>query len=177
MMNSNNEFFVNIETKRFMLRRLTEADATEKYLTWLKNDIAVRFIQSSKNTHTVDDLKGYIRDKSNLSNALFLGIFDKSSFEHIGNIKYEDISIDRGDAVMGILIGEVRLRGQGVGPEVIAGSANWLRSNLGITRIHLAVNSNNTSALKAYLKIGFVMSSHQTTCGNSNLGIRMHLDL
>jgi ribosomal-protein-alanine N-acetyltransferase len=176
-MNLNNAFFINIETKRFVLRRLTEADASEKYLSWLNSDIAIRFIQSSAIMRTVDDIKDYIRDKSNLSNVLFLGIFDKSSFEHIGNIKYDDINIDRGDAVMGILIGEAKLRGQGVGPEIIAETSNWLRSNLGITRIHLVVNKNNTSAFRAYLKIGFVISSHETTYGNSNPGVRMHLDL
>ena len=176
-MNLNDRFCVNIETKRFMLRRLTEADASEKYLSWLNDDTSGRFIQSATVTRSLEDLRGYIRDKSNISNVIFLGVFDKISLEHIGNIKYDDINLDRSDAVMGILIGEVRFRGLGVGPEVITGSANWLRSNLGVTRIHLAVNEGNTPAFRAYLKTGFVVSSQETPDPKSNRGIRMHLDL
>jgi ribosomal-protein-alanine N-acetyltransferase len=177
MMRLNDKFSVNIETKRFMLRRLTEADASEKYLSWLNDDIAGRFIQSSTMTRNLEDIRNYIREKSNISNVIFLGIFDKSSLEHIGNIKYDDIDMVRNDAVMGILIGEARFRGLGVGPEVIIGSANWLRLNLGVNRIHLAVNECNTPALRAYLKTGFVVSSYRYQELKSNVGIRMHLDL
>ncbi len=176
-MKLNDAFFVEIQTKRFMLRRLTEADASEKYLSWLKNDMAVRFIQSANVTRNVEDLRNYIREKSNVSNVIFLGIFDKASLEHIGNIKYDGIDLDRKDAVMGVLIGEARYRGLGVGPEVITGSANWLRSNLGITRIHLAVNEGNIPALRAYLNTGFVVSLQESIELKSNHGIRMHLDL
>jgi len=175
-MNLNDRFCVNIETKRFMLRRLTEADASEKYLSWLNDDMAGRFIQSSSMIRSVEDIRIYILEKSLVSSVIFLGIFDKLSLEHIGNIKYDDIDLDRKEAVMGILIGEVRYRGLGVGPEVITASANWLHSNFGVGRIHLAVNEFNIPAFRAYQKIGFVVSSQGSSDPKSNSAIRMHWD-
>jgi len=42
---------------------------------------------------------------------LFLGIYTLESQEHIGNIKYEPIDLKCGIAIMGILIGEDKWKG------------------------------------------------------------------
>ena len=147
---------VGIETGRFRLRELTEEDATLRYLGWLANPEAKRFIVAAKTTHELERLAEYVRQRMNRPDILFLGIFEKRSGLHIGNIKYEPVDSISGFAVMGILIGDPGWRGMGVAGEAIQGSAQWLREHRGITQIILGVSDENHAAIKAYEKIGFV---------------------
>jgi RimJ/RimL family protein N-acetyltransferase len=58
-------------------------------------------------------------------------------------------------AYFGILIGEKKYRGIGVGAEVFKSSINWLRSEFGITTVKLGVDPRNIAARKLYEKLGF----------------------
>ena len=141
--------------ERFILKPLTEDNVTDKYLKWFEDEDAKRYIDYSKHNNTKDDLRNYIRSKINRRDVLFLGIFNRTDMSHIGNIKYEPIDYNAFSATMGILIGEKEWRGKKVGPEVIKGSALWLKQNHNINRILLGVDRFNIPAVKAYKKIGF----------------------
>jgi RimJ/RimL family protein N-acetyltransferase len=144
-----------IETARFVLRPLTPENATERYLAWLADADARRYIQAAASTRTLDDLRAYIRERVGRADVLFLGIFERADGHHIGNIKYEPLDTGRGLAEMGILIGEPSWRGRGVAREVISATARWLRLHRGILRISLGVERENKVALSAYLRAGF----------------------
>ena len=131
---------------------------TNEYLSWFANKQAKKFIEYASNEHTIQELKFYVKEKENSNNAWLLGIFTNDFSEHIGNIKYEPIDLSNRSAEMGILIGNEDWRGQGVGPEVILGSASWLKKKIGITTITLAVNNENIQAITAYEKCGFKSS-------------------
>ena len=147
---------VEIETVRFRLRELTEADATLRYLNWLANPEARRFIVAAQQTQELSELAEYVRQRTNRPDVLFLGIFDKSSGLHIGNIKYEPIDSAQGYAVMGILIGDPNFRGKGVALEVLRSSAQWLKAHRAISQILLGVSIDNAVAIQAYKKVGFI---------------------
>jgi RimJ/RimL family protein N-acetyltransferase len=85
-----------------------------------------------------------------------LGIFDKITNLHIGNIKYEPVNSKLRYAIMGILIGEAEWRGKGVASEVLLASAKWLWNNRNIQQIILGVSHSNLAAIRAYRKVGFV---------------------
>jgi RimJ/RimL family protein N-acetyltransferase len=145
----------SIETRRFRLRALNAADATERYSRWLDEESARRYILSADERHDVAALRAYIAEKSGREDVLFLGIFTREAGEHIGNIKYESVDPVAGRAVMGILIGEPAWRGKGVAEEVIDATAGWLHTRCGIREIVLGVAKDNPVGLKAYLKAGF----------------------
>lgn len=147
---------VEIGTERFLLRELTEADATERYLGWLSDPDGSRYIVASGQVGGLEDLRRYIRDRRGRPDVLFLGIFDRRDMAHIGNIKFEPIDGKRGYAVMGILIGQAEWRGRGVAGEVLAASARWLGEHLGVSEILLGVDGENTPAIRAYERTGFV---------------------
>ena len=165
-------FRVEIKTVRFRLRELTEADATLRYLSWLANPEARRFIVAAKETQELSELAEYVRQRTNRPEVMFLGIFDKSSGLHIGNIKYEPINLELGYAVMGILIGDPDYRGKGVAAEVIKSSGIWLSDKFAINKIILGVDSDNANAICAYKKIGFAECETLYISKNTN-GITM----
>ena len=153
---------IRIVTPRFLLRSLIPDDASERYGSWLDEDTARRFIAGAADPHDMTSLRAYIAEKNDRDDTLFLGIFALESGEHIGNIKYEPIDVERRYAVMGILIGDPSWRGKGVAQEVIEASADWLRANLNIAEIVLGVSRDNAPGIRAYEKAGF---SHTTSQG------------
>jgi RimJ/RimL family protein N-acetyltransferase len=137
-----------------MLKLLTEAHASHRYLSWFEDSKAKEFI--SYTTSSLDELKDYIKTKNANPASLLLGIF--ADGEHIGNIKYEPIDLVNKTATMGILLGEAQWRGKGVAAEVIPASADYLAKNFHIETIILGVDKGNTPAVSAYNKLGFEIS-------------------
>jgi len=108
----------------------------------------------------------------------FLGIFDKTTSRHIGNIKYEPIQVEKKYAVMGVLIGDAQWRGRGVFSEVFEASAHWLCENKGITRFELGVEKVNISAIRSYEKTGFKpIDSEYINRSESNLTMGYDINL
>lgn len=148
----------NIVTERFVMRALTAADATQRYLGWLHDQAASKYIVTAAQTRALEELQGYVREREGRDDVLFLGIFDRSSGVHIGNIKYEPVDRDLGYAVMGMLIGDAAYRGHGVAAEVLKASGAWLRRHRGVRQIVLGVETENVAAIRAYEKVGFVVA-------------------
>lgn len=147
---------IEILTPRFRMRELNEGDVTARYLGWLAEPTALRYIESAQKTHQISTLAEFVRQRINRSDVLLLGVFEKTSGLHIGNIKYEPIDSINGYAIMGILIGDPDFRGKGVAAEVVFASAKWLKEHRSIRQILLGVNIENLPAIQAYKKIGFV---------------------
>jgi [ribosomal protein S5]-alanine N-acetyltransferase len=144
-----------LSTDRFHLRELTEADATMRYLGWFGDVDTARFIEGTKTATDLEALRAYVRSKMGRDDVLFLGIFDKATGQHVGNIKYEPLISEVGCAMLGVLIGDTAYRGKGVASEVILASSAWLKRNRGIAQIVLGVHAENTAAISAYERIGF----------------------
>lgn len=156
---------MTIETERFLLRELTPDDATPVYLSWFGDAAAGKYITSAAAMRGLSELRTYIGDRVGRSDVLFLGIFDRVSGAHIGNIKYEPVDRVAGYAIMGVLIGDPAARGRGVTGEVLRASGFWLRDHRQIREIVLGVDADNIAAIRAYEKVGFVraVTPHITT--------------
>jgi [ribosomal protein S5]-alanine N-acetyltransferase len=145
-----------IETSRFFLRELTVDDVSARYLGWLSDSAAKKWISTAESTRELADLREYVQQRVGREDVLFLGIFSKTDKLHIGNIKYEPVLRDEGRAELGILIGDPAFRGKRVFAEVLAASADWLKIHRGIDQICLGVERQNLPAVTAYQNAGFV---------------------
>lgn len=150
---------MEIETERFVLRSLTARDVTERYLSWLREVDVKRYISAARNTKGLADLKRYVNERADREDVLFLGIFDRMTGVHVGNIKYEPVDSRLRYTIVGILIGDSAYRGKGVTAEVIRASGEWLRDHRNIEQIVLGVEDGNRAAVRAYEKAGFVISA------------------
>jgi [ribosomal protein S5]-alanine N-acetyltransferase len=146
---------INIFSERLLIKSLTIEDVTENYLSWITNKKSNLHIEYSSENKTLNDLKFYVESKIVKIDTIFLGIFDKNKLNHIGNIKYEPVNLQLGEATMGIMIGDESYRGIGIAKEVILSTSTWLQNNLNIINIKLKVANTNNIAIKVYESIGF----------------------
>ena len=110
---------VKIITNRFVLRPLRLDDVSDHYVSWLSDHATSQYINAAAAKPNLVHLRQYVLERSDLEDMMFLGIFDKITELHIGNIKYEPVNSELGYTIMGILIGEPDWRGKGVAAEVI----------------------------------------------------------
>jgi RimJ/RimL family protein N-acetyltransferase len=156
-----------LESNNFFLRNLNpDTDDLTNYISWMTDTIQNRFIQGVRNNFSVEELKFYITEKNNSSDAILFGIFDKVGINHIGNIKLEPI-VEKNSAWLGILIGQPEYRGRGVGVEVITSLMRFCKDFLYLNHIYLGVDKDNIPALNLYKKLGFVEISNNTLESNA----------
>jgi len=144
---------IKINGNTIYLKSLDKDNATEEYASWL-NDKEVNYYLETRET-TKEELEKYIEEKNESNEALFLGIFSKVNDEHIGNIKLEPIDLKKKQGTIGILIGNKKYWGRGVGTEATRLLVDYAFENLGLEEINLGVISENKTALRVYEKVGF----------------------
>lgn len=125
-------------------------------MKWMRDSNSNSFIQGVNSSTTKESLMSYIKAKEESEFALLFGIFTKTDFEHIGNVKLEPFVL--GDsATIGILIGEESWRGRGVGFEVLSKLVNFAFTDLKLRRVDLGVHVQNFAAINLYKKLGFTI--------------------
>jgi ribosomal-protein-alanine N-acetyltransferase len=153
-----------LTSERLTLRPMQTGFVTQQYLDWLSDQEINRFIVTAKTHRQLKNLEDYIYDKICSETVAFWAIFDQKTESHIGNIKYEPVDVPNSFAIMGIMIGEKKFRGIGIGPEAILLTSNWLKIYHGVTCIYLGVDKENFQARRSYIKMGF------TSCESAPLG-------
>jgi len=135
-----------IEGNSIYLRVLGEKDATQKYCDWLNDPEVNKYLETKE--ATTEGLREYINEKNISSNCLFFGIFYRENDEHIGNLKLEPIDFDYKRATFGILMGDKRYWGMGIGTEATKLIVDWAFDILDLKEINLGVIAENKAALK-----------------------------
>jgi RimJ/RimL family protein N-acetyltransferase len=141
--------------ERIYLRPLGKADATDTYVGWLNDPETTRGLETGSQRETVASVAEYIERYARREDALFLGIFLKKGDRHIGNVKLDPINRRHRNAVLGILIGDPAVRGQGIAPEAVRVLLRHAFGEMGLHRIDLAVAVDNPAAIRSYQKAGF----------------------
>jgi len=151
-----------ISSEHFILKSLDpKVHDLSNYLSWMRNTNSNIYIQGVSKNYSNEELIRYITEKNNSSTSLLLGIFTKSDFLHIGNIKLETI-VTKKSATLGILIGEEGWRSKGVGFEVITRLLEYSFDDLELEIVDLGVDKNNLKAINLYTRLGFIENNQES---------------
>jgi [ribosomal protein S5]-alanine N-acetyltransferase len=138
-----------------LLRPLERSDLNERYLGWLNDPEVTRYTETGIFPSTAADLEKYYHDVSTSKSQVMLAIVDKKSGQHIGNVKLGPIHWIHRNATFGILIGEKKFWGRGVGLEATRLMVEYGFTRLNLHRIGLGVFADHEAAVRCYEKVGF----------------------
>lgn len=140
---------------RICLRPLERTDLTERYLGWLNNPEVNRYLESGIFPTTFEDLEKFYREVTSSRAQVIFAIVTKKSGEHVGNVKLGPISWIQRRATFGILLGDKKIWGHGVGTEATRLTVEYGFYRLNLLRIHLGVFADHVAAVRCYEKVGF----------------------
>lgn len=143
---------IELETENFTLRMLTEADANERYLSWLKDAEVTRTLDVDGDAQTLETIAEYIRSHDGQNSRLF-GIFCKDG-TFIGTHSFRVWPDDR-RAYVGVMIGDKDYWGKAVPLETRGAILDWAFFELGCVKIEASCDVNNYPALYNFKKQGW----------------------
>lgn len=142
-----------LEGRKIYLRLLKEEDASQEYCNWINDPTVNKFLSTKKTT--IEELKKYIRERSENKNCLFWGIFTKDTNKHIGTIKLEPINWEEKTATFGILIGDKNYWGQGLCVDAEKTLIRNAFKKLKLNKIEGGMISGNRGSIMCALQAGF----------------------
>ena len=137
------------------LRPLERADLNDRYLGWLNDPEVTRYMESGTFPTTLEDLEGFYKEVTSSQNQVILAIVDAKSDQHIGNVKLGPIHWIHRQGTFGILIGDKKFWGKGIGLEATRLMVEYGFNRLNLRRIDLGVFAEHESAVRCYEKAGF----------------------
>lgn len=142
---------------RINLRKLTNNDATDEYLSWLNDYEVTKYTESRFFAQSIDQIEKYIDDCNDHQNITF-AIVENEHKKHIGNIKLGNINWIHRYADIGLIIGDSSFWGKGIATEAIDLVAEYGFKQLNLRRIIAGVYSKNIASKKAFERNGFSIS-------------------
>lgn len=94
--------------------------------------------------------------------------------EYIGNCACFDINKTKGEAEVGIVIGDRRYWDKGYGTDAVNVLVSYIFSQMKLRRIYLKTLFPNKRAQKCFNKCGFVHYGHLVKDGNSFILMELH---
>jgi len=85
---------------------------------------------------------------------------DTLGSKHVGNCSYYNISETRGEAELGIMIGNRNYWNKGYGTDAVTTMVNYIFRQTNLNRIYLKTLESNSRAQKCFQKCGFTPYSH-----------------
>jgi RimJ/RimL family protein N-acetyltransferase len=141
-----------LATARMVLRQLTKP--AQRNLVWLKDAEVVRYSQQRHQFHTLSSQLRYIN--SFAGRSTLWGIYLVETGEHIGNLS---ATHDEPNNIcdVGIMIGEKKHWGKGLGREAWKAACDWLLSKDGgnMRKLEAGCMRPNAAMLRIILDSGF----------------------
>lgn len=95
--------------------------------------------------------------------------------EHIGNCAYYGINDTKGEAEIGIMIGNRNYWDKGYGTDAVSSLVSYVFSQTDFRRIHLKTLDSNNRAQQCFNKCGFTKYGRMVNNGHSFVLMELHL--
>ena len=153
---------ITLKGPRITLRPVKLSDAPA-FLRWFRDKKVIKYLLSQNQwALSLEQEQKYLRARFKDKNLYFRSVENEDG-ELIGNTR---ISLNTNDrrATFGIVIGEKSQWGKGYAGEILNLWKEFVFEKLKYNRLELIVQMNNTSAVHAYKKAGFVLEGVQRKC-------------
>lgn len=141
--------------KTCWLRPVCRKDLDGAWADWLNNPDVTRYMLQGAFPTTAEANRAFYDSITTSTTDLVLAIIWRDTREHVGNIGLHRIDPIHRTAELGILIGERRARGRGIGTEAVRLICRHGFNRLNLARIWLGVMADHHGAINCYKRAGF----------------------
>ena len=146
---------VNIKGERIVIREKRPEDIPDEY-AWRIDEELSRLDATRPLNMSYEDFYRYSKEDISFPSAISKRLaVDTDDGRHIGNIMYYDLDRRKGEAELGIMIGEKRYWSQGYGTEIVGVILAYLFKEIRLNRVYLHTLSWNFRAQRCFAKAGF----------------------
>ena len=145
----------NVSIKPFNFEKIY----SEEYLRWLRDRevlVTLNLTSYLKKPIEVSEVEQYCRALLESKNNIFCAIHERCTDLFIGTCKIGGIDEFSGVADIGILIGEKRFWGKGIGSETISLLSDYAFNELSMRKLTGGAMSLNKPMLNIFDRLGFV---------------------
>lgn len=142
-----------LESERIHLRPLTKVDLTTIYLQWLNDEEVTRFNSHATFPNTQEKMEAYYNSLQDNNKNVVLGIIDKTTNRHIGNVALQQINWVSKNAEFAILLGDKEFWGKGIGEEAAILIVAYGFQRLNLHRIYCGTIQGNEGMKKLAKKL------------------------
>jgi [ribosomal protein S5]-alanine N-acetyltransferase len=157
---------MKLETENYSLRPLLVEDASECYLSWLKDKEISRTLDADGDALTLESLAQYIESHDNKTSFL-LGIFTKDG-KHIGTHSFRHYPRHK-LATVGVMIGDRDFWGKAVPLETRSRVLDWAFDVLDCNKVEAGCYSINLPSIynfkRQHWRMEGVRKSHRVVDG------------
>ncbi|MFC1918718.1 GNAT family N-acetyltransferase [Chloroflexota bacterium] len=144
-----------ISSSKIILREKTLAGARNDYTWEMDHELAQLDAAPTVNATFSQYLTDYIAElRHPLPNSYRFAIYTLDD-EHIGNCSYYNVSETRGEAELGIMIGNRDYWDKGYGTDTVSTLVDYVFYQTKLNRLYLKTLESNTRAQKCFKKCGF----------------------
>lgn len=143
-----------------LLREKRVADAREDHAWEIDPELTQLDAGSPTNITFAQYLADYIDELDNPLPTSRRFAIDTLERKHIGNCSYYNISQTKGEAELGIMIGDRDYWNKGYGTDAVTTLVNHIFSQTNLNRIYLKTLESNLRAQKCFPKCGFTEYGH-----------------
>ena len=137
------------------LRLLRHEDANEVYLSWLNDSEVTKGLDTITKPYTIEMLSEYVNAAvADKSGYMFVIIANETNTP-IGTARLHNINIKSGTCNLGIMIGDKKQWGKGMGTKVYRLLIFFAFNQLNIRRIWEAIHADNLISLAMFERLGF----------------------
>jgi len=145
---------------KVILRKKRLVDAWDNYTWEVDPELAQLDAAPVLATTFSHYLSNYANELHNFSSNSHRFAIDTLDDKHIGNCSYYNISETKGEAELGIMIGNRDYWNKSYGTDTVTTLVNYIFCQTNLNRIYLKTLESNTRAQKCFQKCGFTPYDH-----------------
>ena len=148
---------VHADDGSIFLRPLAEADITERYLSWFRDDVTTLYLEARN--ITADDALDYLRTGQRTRQRFMYAVCEGEHGRHIGNLKIGDIDWKSSLSDLVTVIGDRSYWGRGIATKAIKLGSRSAFEHLDIHKLNGGMYADNIGSIKAYTRAGWVIEA------------------
>ena len=137
------------------LRGLSVDDLGTEYFQWLNDQNTTKYMHNGMFPNSDKKMKAFFDRVTDSNTDLVLAIISKIDDVHIGNLGLHNINWIYRKAELGILVGNNSYAGKGLASEAMRLLLGHSFNRLGLNKVFVRTEEENTAAYKAFEKVGF----------------------